>query len=146
MLNTCLTKDGSLKLQIGDLGIRAKLNFSGTPVDVYMFATLQATAELKAVDNPTTKQKEIGFALKGVDLLELNAEAASLKDLFATLIKTIMVPKLLESLGNGLGGFPLPELDLSSLSPAIPAGTKFALEIQTITNDGGYTYLRGKIK
>ena len=151
MVNSCLTKDGTLKLQIGDLGLHAKLNFSGTPVDVYMYAALQATAELKAVDNPTTKQKEIGFALKGIDLLELevtqiNAEAKGLKDLFATLIKTLMVPKLLESLGSGLGAFPLPELDLSTLSPAIPAGTKFALDIQSITNDGGYTYLRGKIK
>lgn len=151
MVTGCLSKDGTLKLQIGDLGLHAKLNFSGTPVDVYMYAALQATAELKAVDNPTTKQKEIGFALKGVDMLELevtqiNAEAKGLKDLFATLIKTLMVPKLLESLGSGLGAFPLPELDLSTLSPAIPAGTKFALDIQAIVNDGGYTYLRGKIK
>ncbi len=151
MVNSCLTKDGTLKLQIGDLGIHAKLNFSGTPVDVYMYAALQATAELKAVDNPKTKQKEIGFALKGIDLLELevtqiNAEAKGLKDLFSTLIKTLMVPKLLESLGSGLGAFPLPELDLSALSPAIPAGTVFALDIQAIINEGGYTYLRGKIK
>lgn len=151
MVNTCLTKDGTLKLQVGDLGIHAKLKMGDTPIDVWMFAALQATAELKATDNPTTKQKEIGFALKGVDFMELevtqiNAEAKGLKDLFTSLIKGLLVPKLLDGLGSGLGGFPLPELDLSALSPAIPPGTKLAIEIQAINNDGGYTYLRGKVK
>ena len=151
MLNTCLGKDGTIKLQIGDLGLHAKMDFAGTPVDVFMFASMQASAELKAVENPTTKQKEIGFTLKGIDLLELevtqiNAEAKNLKDLFVMLIKTLMVPKLLAGLGGGLGGFPMPELDLSALSPAIPKDTKLAIEVQAIINDGGYTYLKGKVK
>lgn len=151
MLNTCLAKDGTLKLQVGDLQLHAKLKLGETPVDLWMFVTLQAAAELKAVENKTTKQKEIGFALKGIDILEMevtqiNAEAKGLKELFVTLIKTMMVPKLLEGLGSGLGGFPLPELDLSALSPSIPKNTKLAIEVQAIVNDGGYTYLKGKVK
>jgi len=151
MVTSCLSADGTLKLQVGDLGVHAKLAMGDTPIDVWMYAALQATAELKAVDNPKTKQKEIGFSLKGVDFLELeitqiNAEAKNMKELFATLIKTVLIPKLLDGLGSGLGGFPLPELDLSALSPAIPPGTKLAIEVQAIHNDGGYTYLRGKVK
>ncbi|MBM4345166.1 MAG: hypothetical protein FJ100_17485 [Deltaproteobacteria bacterium] len=151
MINTCLAKDGSLKLQVGDLKLNAKLKLGETPIDLWMYVTLQATAELKAVDNPTTKQKEIGFALKGIEIIEMeiteiNAEAKGLKGVFVMLIKTLMVPKLLEGLGSGLGGFPLPELDLSALSPSIPKNTKLAIEVQAIVNDGGYTYLKGKVK
>lgn len=151
VLNTCVAKNGQLELQVGDLNIHAKLTMGGTPVDVWMFASLGATAELSAVTDPATGEKKIGFALKAVDFLELevtqiNAEAKNMKGLFGTLIKTVLVPKLLGSLGSGLGSFPLPELDLSALSPAIPAGTKFAIDVQQIDNTGGYTYLRGKIK
>jgi hypothetical protein len=28
----------------------------------------------------------------------------------------------------------------------VPPGTKFAIDIQSISNDAGYTYLRGKLK
>jgi hypothetical protein len=57
-----------------------------------------------------------------------------------------MLPKLVESLGSGLGSFPLPAIDLSSFSPSIPAGTQLALDINEIVNELGYTYLRGKVK
>ena len=151
ILNTCIDKAGLLKLQIGDLLIHAKLNFGGTPVDVYIYATIQATAELKAIDNAKTGQKELGFALKGIDYVELevwkiNAEATGLKELFVTMIKSVMIPKLVESLGAGLGSFPLPEFDLSAISPSVPKGTSISLEIQQIDNVKGYTYLRGKVK
>ncbi len=151
VVNTCVAANGQLELQVGDLGVHAKLTMGGKPVDVYMFASLSATAELSAVADPATGGKKIGFALKAVDFLELevtqiNAEAKGLKNLFGTLIKTVLVPKLLGSLGSGLGSFPLPELDLSALSPAIPAGTKLAIDVQQIDNTGGYTYLRGKVK
>jgi hypothetical protein len=151
ILNTCIDKQGLLKLQIGDLQIHAKLNFSGTPVDTTIYATMQATAELKAVDNPKTGQKELGFALKGIDYVELevatiNAEAKGLKDLFVTMIKSVMIPKLVDTLGSGLGSFPLPAFDLSAFSKSIPAGTSISLDIQQIDNVKGYTYLRGKVK
>ena len=151
ILDTCLDNTGLLKLQIGDLGIHAKLNMSGTPIDIYMYASMQATAELKAVPNATTGESELGFSLKGIDFLEMeitkiNAEAKGMKDLFVTLIKNVLLPKLTGSLGSGLGSFPLPAIDLSTLSPQIPAGTKIALSIQQIENQKGYTYLRGTLK
>lgn len=151
ILNTCIDGKGQLKLQIGDLQMHAKLNFSGTPVDITMFVTVQASAEIKAVVDPKTGEKAIGFTLKGVDFVEMevskiNAEAAGLQDLFVTLVKTVMVPKLIETLGGGLGAFPLPAIDLSSFSPSIPKGTTLSLEVQVIENLTGYTYLRGKVK
>jgi hypothetical protein len=151
ILNTCVDKDGKLKLQIGDMGLHATLMMGDTPVDLNMFATMQATATLTAVDNKVTGAKELGFALEGIDYVELevvsiNKEAANLKDVFVSMIKTIMLPKLVESLGSGLGSFPLPAIDLSSFSPSIPAGTQLALDINEIVNELGYTYLRGKVK
>ncbi len=150
IVNTCLGK-GDLKVQIGDLQMHAKLNLSGKPIDIYLYASMQATAELKAVKNPKTGETELGFALKSIDYLELevtkiNDEAKDMQDLFITLIKTVMLPKLVDSLGSGLGSFPLPEIDLSAFSKDIPAGTAIALAIQKIENLGGYTYLRGTLK
>jgi hypothetical protein len=152
MLNTCLDKTGDAKVQVGDLLVNAKLNFGDTPVDVWMYITLQATAKLDAVPDPANPgSKQIGLTLKTIDLIEMevykiNAEAKGLKDVFVTLIKTVLVPQLTNLLGQGLGGFPLPEFDLSSFSPSIPPGTKIALEIQKVDTTGGYTYLRGKVK
>ncbi|MCO4761068.1 MAG: hypothetical protein KC502_06155 [Myxococcales bacterium] len=150
ILNTCITKKG-LKLQVGDMQVHAKLNLAGKPVDIYLFTTLQATAELKAVKNPKTGETELGFSIKGIDFLELeitkiNEEAKDMQDLFVTLIKTVMLPKLVDGLGGGLGSFPLPAIDLSSISKEIPAGTSIALAIQVIENMTGYTYMRGALK
>lgn len=152
MLNSCLDKNGDVKLQVGDLLVNAKLNFGDTPVDVWMYITLQATAKLDAVPDPANPGgKQIGLTLKGIDFIEMevfqiNAEAKGLKDVFVTLIKTMLVPKMTDLLGKGLGGFPLPEFDLSAFSPSIPPGTKIALDIQKVDTTGGYTYLRGKVK
>lgn len=151
LVNACVENNGDLKLQVGDLLLHAQLSFSGIPVDVYIYVTLQATASLSAVDNPKTGMKELGFGLKGIDVVELevvkiNAEAKGLKDLFVTMIKKVMIPKLVDSLGKGLGSFPLPAFDLSGFSPSIPKGTAIAIDIQQIENKQGYTYLRGKVK
>lgn len=147
ILNTCYVGDG-MKLQIGDLHLNAKLKLNGTPIDIWLYGTLQATASLDAVKNKDTGAMEIGFALKGIDFLELeiekiNEEGKDLKDVFLSLIKTLLLPKLTEGLGSGLGSFPLPELDLSSFSPQIPKGTVLKLSIQQIENVGGFTYVRG---
>ncbi len=150
MLTSC-GAGGKTWLQVGDLRMNAKLNLGDTPVDIVLFASMQATAKIAAQDNPKTGAKEIGFALESIDFLELevvaiNAEAKGLQDLFLTMIKTIMLPKLVESLGSGLGGFELPAIDLSSFDPSIPEGTELALSIQQIDNQDGYTYLRGEVK
>lgn len=149
VLNTCLGPD--LKLQVGDLRLHALLKLNGTPVDIWMYASLQATASLKAVKSPKTGEMEIGFELKSIDFLEIeiekiNEDAKDLKDVFLTLIKTVLLPKLTEGLGSGLGSFPLPEIDLSALSQDIPAGTVLKLAIQQIENATGYTYIRGNLQ
>jgi hypothetical protein len=161
ILNTCIDAGkGTIKLQIGDLGLHAKLKFGDTPIDLYLYAMMQATAELKAIDNPKTGQKELGFALKSIDQVELeivqvNAEAKNLQELFVIMIKSVMLPKLAESLGSALGSFPLPAFDLSAFAPCDPAnpgktciakGTELALDIQVIENLAGFTYLKGKVK
>ena len=147
ILNTCYGGQ-DLKLQIGDLHLNAKLKLNGTPIDIWLYGTLQATASLDAVKNKDTGAMEIGFALKGIDFLELeiekiNEEGKDLKDVFLSLIKTLLLPKLTEGLGSGLGSFPLPELDLSSFSPQIPKGTVLKLSIQQIETVAGFTYIRG---
>lgn len=150
VFTSCLG-DGTVKLQMGDLKLHAVLSLSGKPVDVWMFVTMQATVEIKGVENPKTGATEIGFSMKEIDFVELevdkiNDEAKNLEGLFVSLIKDVMMPKLLDGLGSSLGSFPLPAIDLSSISPDIPKGTKLELEIKNVANEDGYAYLRGNLK
>lgn len=148
---TSCVGDGTVKLQLGDLHMHAMLSMNGKPIDIWLYVTLQATVEIKGVNNPKTGATEIGFSLKEIDFLELevdkiNEEAKSLEGLFVKLIKDVMMPKLMEGLGSSLGSFPLPAIDLSSISPQIPKDTKLELDIKSIANEKGYAYLRGNLK
>ena len=148
---TSCVGDGTVKLQMGDLKLHAVLSLSGKPVDVWLFVTMQATVEIKGVENPKTGATEIGFSMKEIDFVELevdkiNDEAKNLEGLFIALIKDVMMPKLLDGLGSSLGSYPLPAIDLSSISPDIPKDTKLELEIKNVANENGYAYLRGNLK
>ncbi len=150
VFTSCVAGD-TVKLQVGDLHLHAKLSLSGKPVDVWLFVTMQATVEINAVKNPKTGETEIGFALKEIDFVELeidkiNDEAKNLQGLFVQLIKDVMMPKLMDGLGSSLGSFPLPAIDLSSISPSIPKDTKLELAIKDVANEEGYAYLRGNLK
>jgi len=149
IVNGCLP-DAPLKFQIGDGQVHAKLDFAGTPIDLTAFLSLEATGEITVVDDPA-KGKQLGFKLSKIDFLELevvqiNAEAAGLKDTFISLLKGVAVPMLVDKLGSGLGGFPIPAFDLSSFSDKIPAGTKIEIDLQKIERKDGYTYASGGIK
>ncbi len=151
ILNTCA--DGEwLTLQIGDLGIHAMLSFSGTPIDMYAYALVTAKVKIEAVadpKNPGSKAISLNLDPKSValklEVTKINSEALPFKDIFVSLI-TGLVPNLVGGISGGLGAIPLPSIDLSTLSPAIPAGTMLGLDIQEIANVAGYTYIRGTIK
>lgn len=151
ILNTCA--DGEwMTLQIGDLGIHAMLDFGGTPIDMFAFAMVQAKVKITAVPDPANPgSKAISLELDPasislkLEVTKINSEALAFKDIFVGLI-TGLVPSLVGGISGGLGAIPLPAIDLSTLSPAIPAGTTLSLDIQKIENIAGYTYIRGTIK
>ncbi len=153
ILNTCL--DGEwLTLQIGDMGIHAVLSFSGTPIDMYAYAMVTAQIKIQAVPDPKNPgSKAISVVINPdpnslkivLEVTKINSEALPFKDIFVGLI-TGMVPSLVGGMSSGLGAIPLPSIDLSTLSPAIPAGTTLSIDIQEIANVVGYTYIRGTIK
>ncbi len=151
ILNTCADSEW-LTLQIGDLGIHAMLSFSGTPIDMYAYAMVTAKVKIEAVPDPknpgskaislTLDPKSIALKL---EVTKINSEALAFKDIFVSLI-TGMLPNLVGGMSSSLGAIPLPSIDLSTLSPAIPKGTTLGLDIQDIANVAGYTYIRGTIK
>ena len=112
---------------------------------------MQASVKLTAVADPKTGETQIGISLQSIDFLEMevekiNEEAKSLEGLFVKLIKQLIMPQLVQGLGSSLGGFPLPAIDLSMLSPKIPAGTKLELDLKKVSFEKGYAYLRGQLK
>ena len=151
ILNTCIAADGGLKIQLGDMGVHAQLMFSGTPIDMHAFVTLQLGTKIKAVPDPKDPTaKAIGIDPLTLDVMEMqvvsiNAEAKDFKDIFTSLIKG-MLPSLLGGLTSTLGAIALPPIDLSAISPMIPAGTVLQVVIQDVANVTGYTYLRASIQ
>ncbi len=149
ILSTC-NDQAALRLQIGDLGVRIDMKLFGVPVQMQIYASLEAAARLEAVDG--ANGKELSIAIDEPTFLDL--EIASLagglvgaEDSLGTLIREQLIPKVLESMtGKALGSFPIPEIDLSGMIDGLPPDTKIAIEIREVLRDHAYSVLSGTVK
>ena len=138
--------DQSLKIHIGDLRADASMSLLGTQMDVVMFASFTAGVELAIADG------ELGLAL--TELEELESEVTVVQEgligseaVIAGMIDESLVPGLLDALGGGtLGGFPLPEIDLSGSLDGVPPGTGIAIDPEEVSRAGGNTIVSGDLK
>ncbi len=111
--------DGTPLITIGDLELLASMNFGGTPLDLVIYASLQAEFNLSAAGG------EIGFGLGEVSVVELELTAVqdsqiALEPLVKVLLEEQALPGLLEGLqGDALGGIALPEISLSEDDPEL---------------------------
>ena len=63
------------------------------------------------------------------------------------LIKTELIGSLMEDLaGEPIGGFAIPEIDLSSVSSMVPEGVVIEPTIDSLERESGHTLLSGKLK
>jgi hypothetical protein len=129
-----------LLAQIGDIRIDATLVLSGTPVEFVAFITATLGIELGASD------EGISINITGVDEIytELTADDDSI-ELEPTLVNVLegQLSDLLGGLGDGLGGFELPEFDLSE-SVGLPPGTAvLSIQIHDVTRVDGTTVVSG---
>jgi hypothetical protein len=161
IVNECLPatpgkKPGEMMLhfQIGDIGLHAKLNFSGTPIDMHAFVTVQADLGLLVgplPNDPTNTAisvSSVNIAPENIhmEIVSINQEAAALGGTFKSLITGIVPGMLPGLLGNTLSQIQLPSIDLSTLSPQIPKGTLLTFSLQEMLNAAGYTYIGGTLK
>jgi hypothetical protein len=149
ILSTC-NDQNALRLQIGDLGVVVDMKLFGTPVQMQMFASLEAAARLEAVDTPTGKQISIAVdspSFIDIEIASLSGGLVGAEDTLGNLIRTTLIPQLLASLtGESLGTFPIPSLDLSGMIEGLPAGTAISIEIREILRANAYNVLSGNVK
>ena len=145
ILTDCL--DDQLYLQLGELDVDAALNLGGLPLDVGMIVAFTTTAEISA-DATGNLSLTIGSIAPEdivIDIVRVESDLFS-EDQEAVLIDLLreqLLSKLLEGLaGQGLADFPLPEIDLGSVSPDL-AGQTISIHGVAIDRQRGYVLLEG---
>ena len=137
--------DGELKLHIGDLRIDASMKLFGQPVDVVIYVSLVTDLELSVADG------QIAIAIGAVDSVELEVSVVQDKLVSAEgPIRQILEQQLVAGLvgalgGDSLGGFPLPEIDLSGAVEGVPPGTVLTIHPLTNVRSGGNTIIGGTL-
>ncbi len=148
VFNSCTDKGDVI--QIGDLYLDASMKLVGQ--DTHFAFWIQGEAPVQIVVKQNAEgENEIGFEL--VDLDPLYLEVVINEGPFEgddqaiiNLIKTTLLGEMLSSLTGGLGGFAIPEIDLSSVSPDIPEGTAISVDIADIFREYAYMILGGSLK
>jgi len=151
ILESCNTPDpNALRLQIGDMYIEAQMDLFTVPTTIGMFMSFEATAKLETVLKGTGS--EIGVSILEVKdpFLEIVSITGDFKDQ-APMLEGLFKDQLTKALAGALTGktlasFPLPALDLGSLSSQLPGGTKLVIDLKSINRDAGYTAVSAGLK
>ncbi len=147
---TACNDEGLLTLQAGDMGLHADMKLFGVPVQMQMYASFEADAEVVAVDGDAGK--EISVAVReptfiDIEIAGLSGGLVGAEDTLGALIRDKLMPELLGALsGDSLGSFPIPEFDLSGMMDGLPPGTAIAIEIREVLRRAAYTVLSGDVK
>jgi hypothetical protein len=139
-----------LMFQAGDIKIMASMKLFGMPVQMLLYASLNAEAAVTIVDTPEGKQ--LGLAVSkpifiDIEIAALSGGLAGAEDTLGNLIKDMMLPQVMALLtGDALATFPIPEIDLHAISPELPVGSKIAIELREIIRVHGNTVASGEVQ
>ncbi len=148
---TGCTADGKTVLQIGDMRVDGDMKLFGAPVAMTLYASMEVEANLMPVDVPG-QGKQISVALgqtrlMEVEITQVTGALSGAEDILVGLVKEQLVGKFLSSFAGGaFGSFPVPDIDLSSVNPSVPPGSKISLDLKEMLRIFGYTVLTGAVK
>lgn len=141
--------DGALTIQVGDIGVQANMKLFGVPVQMQMYASFEADAEILVVDGEAGKELSIAVrepTFVDIEIASLSGGLVGAEDVLGSLIRDTLMPELLGALtGDSLGSFPIPEFDLSGLMEGLPPGTSISIEIREVLRRAAYTVLSGNV-
>ena len=145
LLTDC--EGGVLRIQLGELNVDASLKMGGAPLEVSMVVYFETEADVAvdATGKITLSLGEIAPEDIVLDITRVESElfGPQQEDLLISLLRDQLLTGLLEGFaGEGLADFPLPELDLGSLSPSL-AGQVIALREIVLGRSRGYILLEG---
>jgi hypothetical protein len=119
----------------------------GAPLTISMFVSAALDAKIYG-DGNNIGLDILGMTEIGTQIVEVQGDLGALAGMFdiEDLVENILVPMIVEQVSNlSLGSFPLPEIDLSTLIPGIPAGTKLSLGNLVIEMQKGYLVFGGEL-
>jgi hypothetical protein len=149
ILSAC-NPDSKLMLQIGDLSIFMTMKLFGMPVQMQIYASLEAAAALAAVQTDTGRELSIAIetpSFLDLEIASLSGGLVGAEDTLMTLMKDVLLPQVLDSFtGQALGSFPLPEFDLSGMAPGLPGDMTIELDIAEILRFHAYNVVSGYVK
>jgi len=133
-------------LQIGDIAIHVTMKLFDQPVELDLFASMEAYLDFVADSK--------GLGLEVADIKDLKTEVVvntagfgTVEQLVDNLVGDQLTPLIFGQLGDGaLAGFPLPEIDLGGLADGVPEGTVIAINPKNVDRDKGWTVIGGEIK
>lgn len=151
LVNDCVA-DGKPELQVGAVRLDVKAKLSGKQVVLRVY--MSAAAKVAVVADAGVSGKEIGLNLGAPHLVEADVDSVLLEgkqapvatSAFFQLLLPAVAGQLVNMLSGTLASFPLPALDLSLMTTAIPKGTVLALDIQSVYAKPGNVHADGIIK
>jgi hypothetical protein len=147
MIESC---DGVMKLQVGDLFLDADLILLGEAAQFSMWLQVEATINfVSEVDDEGVSK--LVFDLQDFDTLfmEVVTNAGMFEGDDAGLVDLIgntMLPLLLDNLAGDALGIELPAIDVSELSPELPAGTELNIDLQEFGRKDAYLVIDAGLK
>lgn len=127
ILSDCNSK-GLLHIQLGDAAMELDLDggLVSEPTTMELFTSLDA--DIYVITNSDSLSVAInGFSQFHVDIVEAGPEWGNLEAELEVAMESLMASQMEKLLGDALGDFPVPSIDLTEALPGVPPGT--ALEV-----------------
>lgn len=138
----------TLKLQLGELVVDLDMKLSGLPMKLGLIVAFETAANVTVTPDGVISIAlgEIPPEAVLIDVTKLESElfGPDQEDVVIDLLREQLLGGLLGNFaGQGLGEFPLPELDLGGLSPAL-AGQSITVRNIVLGRGKGYLLLQGE--
>ncbi len=138
ILDDC-NPDGAQEIQVGDLYLDLKLDINGFKPHVGMWVQAKADAEIAAHGN------EIGIKINKITYIETEIFDLGGLGPFKGILDSL-VPMLKSQIQGKEFTFPIPPIDLGSMIPGLPPGSKLQLGNMTSYHEHGFGTVGGDLQ
>lgn len=142
--------DKQLQMQVGDMYIELKMKMLNEPVTMGMFVSMAAEAQIEIVDNNGVQELSLGIGKIDPMVAQVTYISDNLKGaevLMSMIIQGMLLPQLLGSFANNvLTSFPLPEIDLSSMSTFLPPNIVWKFVVDKFWRELGFNAMIAHIE
>jgi hypothetical protein len=151
ILSAC-NSTSQLKLAVGDVQVNATLKLFGSPLDMVIYASLKAGANILATAAPDGST-QLGVAINYPDFIDmeiasLTGNLAGAEDIIKDLVMDTLLPSLLGTLDGTtpLFEFAIPSIDISSFIEGVPPGTALRINVNEVLRAAAFTVASGTIQ